>query len=223
MHSGQHDDREQPAAGSMDAVDGAEEQPLSSGRPRRSAYKNGDSQQPRGRQHIAGYNSVDDMEEESDATSSGGEWEGGDDNDVDDNTAEDEDDADVDISEDNASIADEEESVDGCGPTCSLVVSLRYQKNQAPSVSSATPGGGGRPRDISALQPVPPHRQEPSAIKSRAAIDIGSPAPLITNIHAAVAEPLANTSTQAAPIANEKPLDHEAFTQTKQENAPTLS
>ncbi len=223
MHSGQHDDKEQPATGGMDGTGATEEQPISTARPRRSAYKNGISQKSRGRQHIEGYNSVDDMEGESDATSSGGEWEGGDDDDVDDNIVDGEDDADVDMSDDDASIAEDEEDGEGYGRRRSLVVSLRYQKTHAPSVDSAIHTGEGPPDDISAAKPASLLGHDSYESKSYAAVHTGSPAPPITNIHAAVTETSANPLSQTGPILNGNSLDHKTFAQPNQDNPPTVS
>ena len=86
----------------------------------------------RQRKHIDGYNALDELEDESDATSSGGEWDGGDDDEVDENIADDEEDEDVDMSDSGPS-GDELEgtSID----KHSLVVSLRYHKKHG------SPGG----------------------------------------------------------------------------------
>jgi hypothetical protein len=84
------------------------------------------------RKHIDGYNEVDDMDDESEASMSGEEWNGGDDDDeVDDNIVDDEDDEDADRS-DSAGTADEEDELS----KPSLLVSLRYPKKQE------TPGAG---------------------------------------------------------------------------------
>ncbi|MCJ1288243.1 hypothetical protein MMC26_007598 [Xylographa opegraphella] len=92
-------------------------------------------QQPSSRQrkHIDGYNALDEIGDESDATSSGGEWDGGDDDEVEENIADDEDDEDVDMSDSGPS-GDELEgaSID----KHSLVVSLRYHKKHGSSDSS---------------------------------------------------------------------------------------
>lgn len=212
MHSGQHDDKEDPATGGIDGTEATEEQPISTARPRRSTYKNGISQKPRGRQHIEGYNSVDDTEGESDATSSGGEWEGGDDDDVDDNIVNGEDDADVDMSDDDASIAEEEEHGEGYDRRRSLVVSLRYQKNHATSVDSAILSGEGPLKDTNAAEPASLLGDEAHEPRSYAVVHTGSPAPPITNIHAAVTEPSANSLPETSPILNGNSLDHDTFT-----------
>ena len=79
------------------------------------------------KKHIDGYNSLDEMEDESDASSSGGDWDGGDDDDdvvlADD--VDDEEDEDADMSDSVGSQDDEDGDLAGKG---SLVVSLRYQK-----------------------------------------------------------------------------------------------
>jgi len=92
----------------------------------------GAAQLPRvqgGRKHIEGYNALDEMEDESDASMSGGEWDGGDDDeDVDDNIIDDEEDEDADMSESGESA---NEPVDGLASRPSLVVSLRFPKKSA--------------------------------------------------------------------------------------------
>lgn len=83
------------------------------------------------RKHIEGYNALDEMEDESDASSSGGDWDGADDDDVDDIIVDDEDEDDADMSDDEPSVANDEESPkdDFHDRPKSLVVSLRYRKN----------------------------------------------------------------------------------------------
>lgn len=222
MHSGQHDDKEQPATSGIDGTGATEEQSISTARPRRSAYKNGINQKPRGRQHIEGYNSVDDMEGESDATSSGGEWEGGDDDDdVDDNIVDGEDDADVDMSDDDASVAEDEEDGEDYGRRRSLVVSLRYQQNHAPSVDGAVYTGEGPPNDIGAAKPASLLGHDAYESEPYAAVQTGSPSS--TNIHAAVTETSQNPLSQKSHILNGNSLDHKPFAQPKQDNPPTIS
>ena len=128
MLTGQHDNREAPPVGGNDvAADVNEEQPVSTGRARRSASGTGVQGGRKGREHIPGYNQVDEMDDESDATSSGGEWEGGDD-DVDEKVIDDEDDDDADMSDDEVSVDEEDEEIDVGKP--SLVVSLRYHPDR---------------------------------------------------------------------------------------------
>ena len=80
--------------------------------------------------HIDGYNSLDELEDESDAISSGNEWDGGDDDDDDDEKLGD-DDEDEEMSEDEIETDD-----NGGSSKQSLLVSLRYQKGKG----STTPG-----------------------------------------------------------------------------------
>lgn len=130
MLSGQNDNREAQPGGENDGVaDVNEEQPVSTGRTRRSASGTEVQGGRRGRDHIAGYNQVDEMDDESDATSSGGEWDGGDD-DVDEKVVDDEDEDDADMSDDEASAAEEEEDEPTDIGKPSLVVSLRYHADK---------------------------------------------------------------------------------------------
>lgn len=101
-----------------------------SGRTRQSVPRNGVAVKARSGTHIEGYNALDEMEDESDASSSGAEWDGGDDDDVDDHIVDEEDEEDADMSDDEASIADEEAAVAAkeIRPRSSLVIALRYHK-----------------------------------------------------------------------------------------------
>ena len=90
----------------------------------------------RGGAHIDTYNSVDEMDEESDAESSGGEWDGGDDEEDDDMADDDQDDED-----DAMSSVEEEEGV--AKEKRSLLLSFKYQKGDQESTagSPAVPNG----------------------------------------------------------------------------------
>lgn len=134
--SGQHETTEAPAINDTNGAIIAEEEPVSRGRTRGSALRNGVTQKVRSRKHIEGYNVLDEMEDESDASSSGGDWEGADDDEVDANISEDEDDEDAEMSDDEASIANEDVEDDANEQLSdrpgSLVVALRYQKKDTP-------------------------------------------------------------------------------------------
>lgn len=99
-------------------------------RTRQSVLRNGVAVKARSGTHIEGYNALDEMEDESDASSSGAEWDGGDDDDVEDHIVDEEDEEDADMSDDESSIADEEAAVAAqeSHPRTSLVVALRYHK-----------------------------------------------------------------------------------------------
>ncbi|MCJ1390764.1 hypothetical protein MMC18_003625 [Xylographa bjoerkii] len=110
-----------------DGVHEAYEEPITRTRTRGVAQH---PQSSRQRKHIDGYNALDEMEDESDATSSGGEWDGGDDDEVEENIADDEEDEDVDMSDSGPS-GDEREGAST--DKHSLVVSLRYHKKHGSS------------------------------------------------------------------------------------------
>ena len=118
-----------------EGTEDGEEEPISRGRTRQSVQRNGITEKARPRKHIEGYNILDEMEDETDASSSGGEWEGGDDDDVDAHIVDDEDEDDADMSDDEVSIADRADEVEiGINDEpSSLVVALRYQKKNSPS------------------------------------------------------------------------------------------
>lgn len=153
MLSGQQDNREAPPVGGNDgAADVIDEQPVSTGRTRRSASGTEFPGGRRGREHIAGYNQVDEMDDESDATSSGGDWEGGDD-DVDEKVIDDEDDDDADMSDEASDDEEEENEQTGLGKP-SLVVSLRYHADK--------PKGSGDTQDLPHVNGVPHTSTAPS-------------------------------------------------------------
>ena len=109
----------------------ADEEPIIRTRARGVAQQQPSSRQ---RKHIDGYNVLDEMEDESDATSSGGEWDGGDDDEVEENIADDEEDEDIDMSDSGPS---GEELEGASADKHSLVVSLRYHtKHESPNSST---------------------------------------------------------------------------------------
>lgn len=114
-----------------------EDELVSKGRTRQSLLRNGDTHNTRPRKHIEGYNALDEMEDESDASSSEGGWDGGDDDEVDDNIVDDEDEDEADMSDDPVSVAEEDElGAEHDNQPSSLVVALRYQKKKAPPTST---------------------------------------------------------------------------------------
>ena len=128
MLSGRADASETRSNGAMEVAEGDDEElPVSRGRARRNTQQNGARPKPQPRKHIEGYNSLDSMDDESDAASSGG-WEGGDDDESEDHVEDDEEDEDVEMSdaEENDSEGEEDNA------HRSLVVSLRYLKSQLP-------------------------------------------------------------------------------------------
>ena len=126
MTAAHHDHEELPSSapcvgkGADDGDSGA----IPQTRSRRSAQPTGKAGSRGKRSHIEGYNALDEMEDESDASSSGGDWDDGDDDDVDDNIVDDEDDADMSDSDNSADDDDFDRP-----ERHSLVVSLRYAKN----------------------------------------------------------------------------------------------
>lgn len=119
--SGQATGDETPATGDYVRSDASEEPHPAHGRATRAAAK-ADHTLPRKRKHIETYNSVDEMDDEDEASSSGGEWEGGDEVDVD---HMDQDDEDEEMSE-----SDSDMDVDK-----SLVVKLKYKKASSAELS----------------------------------------------------------------------------------------
>lgn len=128
LHSGQTSTgRASPATETYERSEASEEPPVApGGRATRSSGRVGVNGWAKGGKHIEGYNSVDEMdEEEEEATSSGAEWDGGDEDEPDDMDAGmDEEDEDKGHFEDD-------------GPR-SLIVKLRYGKSLA-AVSTSHP------------------------------------------------------------------------------------
>ena len=134
MLSGQQDAADHAGIGVLDRVedDEGEDEPASHGRPRRTAQKSRvKAKTPSGR-HTEGYDSLGSMDDESDATSSGNEWDGGDEDEPDDHVDDEEEDEDVDMSDN--SVAEEEDD----NPRQSLVVTLRHVKSRPSPPSQDT-------------------------------------------------------------------------------------
>jgi hypothetical protein len=107
-------------------VDG-DDQTESNGRPQRNRTSAGTNGLSKSGPHIEGYNSVDEMDDESEAASSGNEWDGGDDaNDY------------ADDGDDDEPIEDESSMDQEDDDNPSLVVQLRYGKGKTPGGSSPT-------------------------------------------------------------------------------------
>lgn len=146
--SGQATERASPATGEYERSDASGEQPPTNGRATRGVNSSSNGWR-RGRTHIETYNSVDEMDDEDDATTSGGEWDAGDEDEAADQ---------MDVDEDENDFEDDDEPK-------TLVVHLRYPKGSfnptiaAPAVEEhVTPAvteqpGLGAHRS---LQPAPP-------------------------------------------------------------------
>lgn len=146
-----------------------------SSRTRQSALSNGTAVKARPGRHIEGYNALDEMEDESDATSSGAEWDGGDDDDADDLVIDEEDEEDADMSEDESSIADEEVAVAASKPRprSSLVVALRYQKTADPDPPTVHINADEQGPNAKILNGQQPSLASPSALN----LEIAGPQP----------------------------------------------
>lgn len=152
MLSGRADASETRSNGAMEVAEGDDEElPVSRGRARRTTQQNGARSKPQPRKHIEGYNSLDSMDDESDAASSGG-WDGGDDDESEDHVEDDEEDEDVEMSD--AEENDSEGEDDNAHR--SLVVSLRYLKSQLPppkDISDANVSKDSSPRASTPMDP----------------------------------------------------------------------
>lgn len=122
----------------------------------------------RKRKYIDGYNEVDQMSDEDDATSSANEWDGGDDDDVDDNILDDEPD-------DESDLGDDEDEDDLAEPQ-SLVVKLKVRQhpklesNLEPATKASSEQGASGlqvPPDIKADEKVTSQRDTPE-VKAQA-------------------------------------------------------
>lgn len=144
MLSGQQDATRQSKIGGPDGAEDDEDEPVSRGRPRRAVQQNRVKAKLTSRKHTGGYDSMGSTDDESDATSSGHEWDGEDEDEADDHVDEEEDE-DIDMS-DNSGAEEEEDSRQ------SLVVSLRYMKSCPYPPSQDTRNGPALSEDHS----IPP-------------------------------------------------------------------
>lgn len=119
LHSGQQTStgRPSPATDEYERSELSEEPPVGPGRSTRASGRTAVNGWTKGRKHIEGYNSLDEMDDEDEASSSGAEWDGGDEDEPD----EPDNDMDMDDSEEDDFDSDLEEPQ-------SLVVTLRYRK-----------------------------------------------------------------------------------------------
>ena len=124
--------------GAEDDENEDEDEPVSRGRPRRAAQQSKPKPKSLTAKHTKGYDSLGSMDDESDATSSGNEWDGGDEDEPEDHVDDEEEDEDVDMS-DISGAEEEEEEVDDTQH--SLVVSLRYKKKIPPPPSQDMQNG----------------------------------------------------------------------------------
>ena len=115
MLSGQTTNQPTPATGDYDGSEISDAPATRHDRATRSGVPHQVNGYSNGRKHIAGYNELDEMDDEEDAMSSGGEWDGGDDDEVDDRLD--------DNDEDGGLSTDDEDDFE----TKSLVVKLRYR------------------------------------------------------------------------------------------------
>ena len=122
---------ELPTNGASDSIMDVGEESRVAGRTRQSDLRHALPNESRPRKHIEGYNVLDEMEYESDASSTEEDWDGVDDDDIDGNIADDDDEEDDDdTSSEERSIGSGEREVDAKikDQHNSLIVALRYQK-----------------------------------------------------------------------------------------------
>lgn len=143
--SGQQNDAEQRSSENADAAVEGHGEPVARGRPSRAAQPP-EASRPRGGKHIEGYNSLDEMDDESEATSSGNEWDGGDEDDDADDQADDEDeDEDIDPSDEDDVMEDASSDKEHGRRSGSLLVSFRYSKNgSSPPAQPVVNGASGK-------------------------------------------------------------------------------
>ncbi|KAI4165692.1 MAG: hypothetical protein LQ342_000634 [Letrouitia transgressa] len=173
-----HEDSQQLSAnGDTDANENTESQQLSLGRPQRTAYKDRDIQNRQFTKNINGYESLGELDDESD-TSSGEEWNGGDENESDDNAAEFEDEDDEEMNDSisaNSREGDSSTAENDRSPH-SLVVSLRYLKHQ--NISTEDPVSQNPPdshRDLAPSQQAASwYPQNHAIVEPAVALDVVS-------------------------------------------------
>jgi hypothetical protein len=101
----------------------ASEQP---GRPTRASRRGEPNGRSKPRKHIESYNSLDELDDEDEAMSSGHDWDGGDEDDVDDNL--------VNEDEDELTVTSEDDDME----PKSLIVTLHYRKRGNPQEQATT-------------------------------------------------------------------------------------
>ena len=140
--------------------DEEENGPVSRGRPRRAAQQNRVKAKPLAREPAEEYNSLESMDDESDATSSENEWDGGDGDEPDDHIDDDEEDEDEDVDMSENSVAEEEEDDDDLPQT--LVVSLRYKRSRPFFPGQDTQNGSTISKDYNLLSMTSNKPKEPT-------------------------------------------------------------
>ena len=161
MLSGQADSTEHAKSSGIDEADEEDEEPLVRGRPQRVAPR----VKPRSGRHIDGYNELDEMDDESDAPSSGNEWDSGAEDEPDDEADDDDEDEDAEMSDDDDIIARVEESEGEDGRRSrSLVVSLRYSKMGSSPLSMDATNGTPAPKQEEATSISKEHQNGPTSV-----------------------------------------------------------
>ena len=135
----------------------------------RGTSRNGVGRSVKSGNHTNGLEALDAMEDESDATSSGEEWDGGndeDDDEVDEHLGEEESHEDTDLSDDNNSDELEENGTDCQG---SLIVSLRYKPKKSDLPPALAPAqvsqiSGSTPDQTPSLPLTNGHHLEPGQL-----------------------------------------------------------
>ena len=157
MLSGQAEGAEYNGSGINDDVDGDGEEPVSGDRSQHTAPK----EKHRPGKHIDGYNALDEMDDESDAPSSGNGWDSGVEDEADDQADDDDEDEDEDedeepeMTDNNDGLTQEQASEDGDdGRSLSLVVSLRYSKTGSSPLSRDATNGASALKQVRAA-PAP--------------------------------------------------------------------
>lgn len=181
--SGQTTSKASLVADGLDGANDGQEQPTANGGSRRSGLRKEVDGWTKSSNHIAGYNSVDEMGSES----SEGEWDGGDDDDEVDEPVMDDDEADDEDMSDGDSIADDAVIDNDSGR--SLVVQLRYHKKGG----LQTKGSFERPKSPDPLS-------QPPAIVSQPKQEI------ITNGHATLPRSNIKMDATATPPATQEAL-----------------
>lgn len=153
------------------------------GRPTRASRRGEPNGRSKPRKHIEGYNSLDELDDEDDAMSSGHDWDAGDEDEVDDNL--------VDEDEDEDDMSNDSEGQDM--EPMSLIVTLRYRKSGtlqtqattisvgevAPSLPSPNTEAQSSKEDVS----VQPAIGAPLPSKISQVPATGQPVPSLQDIH----------------------------------------
>ena len=169
MLSGQHGSRDTEATSGLDGGDEDEEETVSRGRSRPSAQPNGVARS-RPKPNMDGDDSSE-VQDQSEVTSSGHEWDGGDDDEADEVADDEKDDEDLEMSDaEPVVLSEEEDAVDDAQPR--LVISLKYPKDRSSPLTGEAKGTTPRSGHHPDVSPIPAATQSSTDTDRTSAVTI---------------------------------------------------